>query len=944
MNYPPHHHRDPQQQQQKHRAQQQHHPPNPVRVDKMRDLADLFDEDCPLEPSSPDKSNCDHGDHYDPPGTLHHHGYDPYSDTSNNDDHLEDYDDEDDDFDEEKYYGTNAGSSVSPTSCCDFDYMLSLELSDARGVVDVSNLVRAHERSGEPLQRRLSELQAAQKSLLARTSSGLSTVMESPFSLESLGSSGGDQFFDDDRDHEGGDSSQGEDSIHYPVEEVEEIPEPDAVDAVFFRKTRYQRSPQRSLQRSPSKPQSEPSSYGSRSGQQQQCRSSVSREEREEMKMRQMDRPYSSSTSKPGAQSVNSSHNSSRPSREDIKMRLLDQSMQQSKPGAQSVVSSGTSRNGKPSREDLKTRQLEGYRKGGEPTRSASDTMRLREMAALQLQHQNSSPTKPGAQSVSGNAPTREDLKAREIDAFRRQRANSQESNNSNAAPGTNKSSKPGAQAVSGRPTREDIKQREIQAFQEQRAAGKDKNKTSLTREQKEELKMREIDAYRQQRAQQQQQKEPSQLRQPPPRGLPTQEDIRGAPTGRPMAMTEELQPQGPPLRRLAAQRRSFESGDEPHQRPRRSFESSEEHHQPRPSFESNSRQSSFMSRSDSIYSNYSGSSGERKPERKPAPRSQGSLRQMQQSGLPNTVRGGSGSDLPLRRNNNNNNGGGEPTQHATQMFMQGAGSSSRSMDSTRSRESMRSKDRDSIRSRDTYDASFRSLGDASCPEHGGAGPGAANGGDGGVSSGSGYPPPPPPPRSVYDNGYYEHQVPPQRSSHYYPEMMEPPPPSRSNMNGHHYPGQPPQPYGGSRGGFAPPPPPSNEGLQIEIEPGVFAELRGAEETTHAVAVGQVVDCSCILCSLPLLCIRDAEFVLCPDCKVVSPLFHGNTGGRGGVGLGLRAEQSEMMMPPPMGGGGGRGGGRSRAPPPQQYQHNPPQNYPQDYYGGGHGGGGGRFY
>jgi len=925
MNYPPHHHRDPQQQQQqqrKHRTQQQHHPPHPVRGDKMRDLADLFDEDCPLEPSSPDKSNSDHSNLYDPPGTLHHHGYDPYSDTSNNDDHLDDYDDEDDDFDEEKYYGTNGGSSVSPTSCCDFDYMLSLELSDARGVVDVSNLVRAHERSGEPLQRRLSELQAAQKSLLARTGSGLSTVMESPFSLESLGSSGGDQYFDGDHDHEGGDSSQGEDSIHYPVEEVEEIPEPEAVDEVFFRKTRYQRSPQRSLQRSPPK-----------SGQQQQHRSSVSREEREEMKKRQMNLPYSSSsTSKPGAQSVNSSNGSSRPSREDIKMRQIDQSMQQRKPGAQSVVSSGSSRNGKPSREDLKARQLENFRKGGEPSRSASDTLRLREMAARQQQHQNPSPTKPGAQSVSGNAPTREDLKAREIDAFRRQRANSHESNNS----------KPGAQAVSGRPTREDIKQREIQAFQEQRAAVKDKNKNPQTREQKEELKMREIDAYRQQRAQQQQQQQqedPSGLRQPAPRGLPTQEDIRVAPSGRPVAMTEELQSQGPPLRRLAAQRRSFDSGDEPHQRPRRSFESGEEHHQPsRPSFGSNSRQSSFMSRTDSIYSNYSGSSGERKP----APRSQGSLRQMQQqSGLPNTVRGG-GGDLPLRRNNNN--GGGESSQRATQMLVQGAGSSSRSMDTTRSRESMRSKDRDSIRSRDTYDASFRSLGDASLAEHGGAGPVAANGGGDG---GSGYPPPPPPPRSVYDNGYYEHQAPPsQRSSHYHPEMIEPPPPppSRSSMSSHHYSGQPPQPYNSSRGGFGPPPP-SNEGLQIEIEPGFFAELRGAEETTHAVAVGQVVDCSCILCSLPLLCIRDAEFVLCPDCKVVSPLFHGNTGGRGGVGLGLRAEQLETM-------GGGRGdGGRSRAPPPQQSDHHrpyhqtPPQNYPPDYYGGGHGGvGGGRYY
>ena len=306
------------------------------------------------------------------------------------------------------------------------------------------------------------------------------------------------------------------------------------------------------------------------------------------------------------------------------------------------------------------------------------------------------------------------------------------------------------------------------------------------------------------------------------------------------------------------------------------------------------------MLRSDSIYSNYSGSSGERKP----APRSQGSLHQMQQqSGLPNTICGG---DLQLRRNNNNN-GGGKSLQRATQMLGQGASSSSRSMDSTRSCESMRSKDCDSIQSRDTYDASFRSLGNTSSfPEHGGAANGAGDGG----GSGSGYPPPPPPPRSIYDNAYYEHQAPPppQRSSHYHPEMMDLPPPSRSSMSSHHYSGQPPQAYGGSRGGLGPPPP-SNKGLQIEIEPCVC--LCGTPRCRrNNPRRGRGAGCRLLVHSLQF---APPVHPLCPDCKVVSPLFHGNTGGgRGAVGLGLRAEQS--------------------------------QNYPQDYYGGGHGGGGGRYY
>lgn len=90
------------------------------------------------------------------------------------------------------------------------------------------------------------------------------------------------------------------------------------------------------------------------------------------------------------------------------------------------------------------------------------------------------------------------------------------------------------------------------------------------------------------------------------------------------------------------------------------------------------------------------------------------------------------------------------------------------------------------------------------------------------------------------------------------------------------------------------PPPPSRhqDDLEIEIEPGVFARLRGAEETWVAVEDGQVAYTDCMCCGANLMCIDDALYVLCPECKVVSPLF--SDGGRGnphgGVGLGLRAD------------------------------------------------------
>jgi len=80
------------------------------------------------------------------------------------------------------------------------------------------------------------------------------------------------------------------------------------------------------------------------------------------------------------------------------------------------------------------------------------------------------------------------------------------------------------------------------------------------------------------------------------------------------------------------------------------------------------------------------------------------------------------------------------------------------------------------------------------------------------------------------------------------------------------------------------------EDLQIEITPGVFAVLRGAEETWQAVEEGDVIYTECICCNTPIMCISDAEYVLCPECRVVSLLD--GLSGRGavaGVGLGLRA-------------------------------------------------------
>jgi len=78
--------------------------------------------------------------------------------------------------------------------------------------------------------------------------------------------------------------------------------------------------------------------------------------------------------------------------------------------------------------------------------------------------------------------------------------------------------------------------------------------------------------------------------------------------------------------------------------------------------------------------------------------------------------------------------------------------------------------------------------------------------------------------------------------------------------------------------------------IEIEISLGHFAPLRGSQETMAAIQVGFSLKVICMCCEARLLCIADAEFVLCPNCKVVSPNYINDDSMRElvyGVGLGL---------------------------------------------------------
>jgi hypothetical protein len=86
-----------------------------------------------------------------------------------------------------------------------------------------------------------------------------------------------------------------------------------------------------------------------------------------------------------------------------------------------------------------------------------------------------------------------------------------------------------------------------------------------------------------------------------------------------------------------------------------------------------------------------------------------------------------------------------------------------------------------------------------------------------------------------------------------------------------------------------PPPPPLRPSpSSIEISPGVQVRLRGADETWRAIEYDYYMPAECICCESTIFCIQDADYVLCPDCRVVSRLEGSSSRGMGGVGLGFK--------------------------------------------------------
>jgi len=83
-----------------------------------------------------------------------------------------------------------------------------------------------------------------------------------------------------------------------------------------------------------------------------------------------------------------------------------------------------------------------------------------------------------------------------------------------------------------------------------------------------------------------------------------------------------------------------------------------------------------------------------------------------------------------------------------------------------------------------------------------------------------------------------------------------------------------------------PPPRPAAVSKTIEVLPGVLLRLRGAAETIKAMEHGFFVSTVCPCCRTSICCVGDADFVVCPDCRVVSRITEQPKDG--GVGLGFK--------------------------------------------------------
>lgn len=91
-------------------------------------------------------------------------------------------------------------------------------------------------------------------------------------------------------------------------------------------------------------------------------------------------------------------------------------------------------------------------------------------------------------------------------------------------------------------------------------------------------------------------------------------------------------------------------------------------------------------------------------------------------------------------------------------------------------------------------------------------------------------------------------------------------------------------------------PPPSSP-VYVAIAPGLTARLRRVQETEACIVNDFYIPTLCAVCSTDLFCIMDANYVLCPQCKVVGRLEGGaDLEYDGGIGIGFTWAYLEQVL------------------------------------------------
>ena len=86
----------------------------------------------------------------------------------------------------------------------------------------------------------------------------------------------------------------------------------------------------------------------------------------------------------------------------------------------------------------------------------------------------------------------------------------------------------------------------------------------------------------------------------------------------------------------------------------------------------------------------------------------------------------------------------------------------------------------------------------------------------------------------------------------------------------------------------------------IDLAPGIKTRLRSAKDTIAAIHNGFHTSLACFGCSLKIYCIADAQYVICPVCRIISPLpdvpFQGERLEREGLGIGFDDDDLKQIQ------------------------------------------------